>query len=121
MRHWPRHGVLPARQGIHSHNRRAARLAGCAIDIAACISNEQAPAFSRLGAGIQMSPNAMKVLRAIGLEPALRAFAFQPPSQKSREWDTGELHLELEMGAVLEGGMGRPISSCTGATCMPNW
>ncbi len=29
---------------------------------------EQAPAFSRIGAGIQMSPNAMKVLRAIGLE-----------------------------------------------------
>ena len=31
---------------------------------------EQAPEFVRLGAGIQMTPNAMRVLRGIGLEPA---------------------------------------------------
>ena len=31
---------------------------------------EQAPKFVRLGAGIQMSPNAMRVLRGIGLEAA---------------------------------------------------
>ena len=31
---------------------------------------EQAPQFVRLGAGIQMSPNAMRVLRGIGLEAA---------------------------------------------------
>ncbi len=69
---------------------------------------EQAPAFSRLGAGIQMSPNAMKVLRTIGLEPALREIAFQPPSQNSREWDTGETHLVLEMGDKLEQTYGAP-------------
>lgn len=69
---------------------------------------EQAPAFSRLGAGIQMSPNAMKVLRTIGLEPALREIAFQPPAQNSREWDTGDLHLVLEMGDKLEESYGAP-------------
>lgn len=63
---------------------------------------EQAPAFTRLGAGIQVSPNAMKVLRTIGLEPALRDIAFQPPAQNSREWDTGNINLVLEMGEALE-------------------
>lgn len=69
---------------------------------------EQAPEFTRLGAGIQMSPNAMKVLRSIGLESALRDFAFQPPHQHSREWDTGEIHLTLEMGDQLEQTYGAP-------------
>ena len=41
---------------------------------------EQAKGFVRLGAGIQMSPNAMRVLRGIGLEPRIRATAFQPHS-----------------------------------------
>jgi 2-polyprenyl-6-methoxyphenol hydroxylase-like FAD-dependent oxidoreductase len=40
---------------------------------------EQAAAFERLGAGIQMSPNAMHVLRALGLEPLLRQLAFSHP------------------------------------------
>jgi len=69
---------------------------------------EQAAAFSRLGAGIQMSPNAMKVLRYIGVEPAVRNIAFQPPAQKSREWNTGEVHLVLEMGNALEERHGAP-------------
>ena len=33
---------------------------------------EQAKEFQRIGAGIQMSPNAMRVLRALGLEARLR-------------------------------------------------
>ena len=37
---------------------------------------EQASAFARVGAGIQMTPNAMKVLRGLGLEQHLRAIAF---------------------------------------------
>ena len=42
---------------------------------------EQAPRFVRLGAGIQMSPNAMRVLRGIGIEPSIRSTAFQPHSR----------------------------------------
>src|SRR5437879_1456898 len=40
---------------------------------------EQAKQFLRIGAGIQMSPNAMRVLRALGLEPLLREVGFEPP------------------------------------------
>ena len=34
---------------------------------------EQAHQFGRIGAGIQMLPNSMKVLRGIGVEDTLRA------------------------------------------------
>ena len=34
---------------------------------------EQASRFARIGAGIQMMPNSMKVLRQIGIEERLRA------------------------------------------------
>ena len=37
---------------------------------------EQAPRFARIGAGIQMMPNAVKVLREIGVEERLRQVAF---------------------------------------------
>ena len=33
---------------------------------------EQAPRFARIGAGIQMMPNSMKVLRRIGVEERVR-------------------------------------------------
>jgi len=64
---------------------------------------EQANRFARVGAGIQMMPNAMKVLRAIGVEPRLRRAAFQPYSHLNREWDTGEVLRELPMPESLFG------------------
>ena len=69
---------------------------------------EQAPHFVRLGAGIQMSPNAMRVLRGIGLEPPIRATAFQPHSWTNRDWDTGMLSNELPLGADAEAKYGAP-------------
>src|SRR5437016_2951181 len=55
----------------------------------------QAPAFQRIGAGIQMSPNSMRVLRALGLEAELRRLGFQPPGWANRTWDTGELLFDM--------------------------
>ena len=52
---------------------------------------EQACRFARIGAGIQIGCNAMKVLRAFGLEPNLRAAAFYPRSWNNRDFDTGRL------------------------------
>ena len=56
---------------------------------------EQAREFQRIGAGIQMSPNAMRVLRALGLEAQLRRTAFQTPAWVHRVWDSGEYLGEL--------------------------
>jgi len=69
---------------------------------------EQATAFERLGAGIQMSPNAMHVLRALGLEPLLRRLAFEPPAWTHRVWDTGENLGDLSFGAEAERRYGAP-------------
>ena len=64
---------------------------------------EQAPRFARIGAGIQMMPNSMKVLRRIGVEERLRRAAFQPYSHLNREWDTGKVLRELPMPESLFG------------------
>ena len=69
---------------------------------------EQASRFARVGAGIQMTPNAMKVLRRIGAEPALRKIAFQSPAGISREWDSGKITNELKIGAEIEERFGAP-------------
>src|SRR3954467_12475864 len=69
---------------------------------------EQAGRFARVGAGIQMTPNAMKVLRGLGLEAQLREVAFQSPSGVSREWDTGTITNELRMGDEIETRFGAP-------------
>jgi 6-hydroxynicotinate 3-monooxygenase len=69
---------------------------------------EQATQFLRIGAGIQMSPNAMRVLRALGLEPLLRKLAFEPPSWANRVWDSGEHLFELTLGVRAESRYGAP-------------
>ena len=45
---------------------------------------EQAARFGRIGAGIQMMPNSMKVLRGIGIEQRLRQTSFAPYSHLNR-------------------------------------
>jgi salicylate hydroxylase/6-hydroxynicotinate 3-monooxygenase len=64
---------------------------------------EQAARFARIGAGIQMMPNSMKVLRGIGVEDRLREMAFAPFSHLNRIGDTGELIRELPMPESLYG------------------
>lgn len=64
---------------------------------------EQAHAFERIGAGIQMMPNSMKVLRRIGVEDKVKAASFQPYSHLNRVWDTGRVMRELPMPESLFG------------------
>jgi salicylate hydroxylase/6-hydroxynicotinate 3-monooxygenase len=64
---------------------------------------EQAAQFGRVGAGIQMMPNSMKVLRRVGVEEKVRSRAFQPYSHLNREWDTGKILRELPMPEDLFG------------------
>jgi glycine/D-amino acid oxidase-like deaminating enzyme len=69
---------------------------------------EQAHAFARIGAGIQQSPNAVKVLRHLGLEDRLGALAFRPGSSLNRAHDTGEITWERMLGAEVEAKYGAP-------------
>ncbi len=59
---------------------------------------EQAPAFARIGAGIQMSPNAVRVLDGIGIGDRIRETAFEPPHWRNRDFDTGQMSNEHPLG-----------------------
>ncbi len=64
---------------------------------------EQATRFERIGAGIQMMPNSMKVLRKIGIEEMLIKSSFSPYSHLNREWNTGKVLRDLPMPEELFG------------------
>ena len=59
---------------------------------------EQARKFARIGAGIQMTPNAMRVLNGVGIGDIIRAHAFEPPHFRSRDFDTGNLTNDHPLG-----------------------
>jgi salicylate hydroxylase len=52
---------------------------------------EQAGAFGEIGAGIQIGPNAVKVLRALGLESGLERFGAMPEHHVGRSWHSGRV------------------------------
>jgi len=69
---------------------------------------EQAPSFSRIGAGIILSANVMKALRRLGAEDALVKAGIKPHSYISRAWDTGEKMYEIIFDAASEERFGGP-------------
>jgi 6-hydroxynicotinate 3-monooxygenase len=69
---------------------------------------EQATQFARLGAGIQIGCNAMKVLRGLGLEARLRGQSFYPRSWNNRDWRTGEIKFDMIFGESAEQKYGAP-------------
>src|ERR1700743_1518454 len=70
--------------------------------------SEQAPSFSRIGAGIILSANVMKALRRLGAEDALVAAGIKPHSYVSRAWDSGETMYEIVFAADSEQHFGGP-------------
>lgn len=59
---------------------------------------EQAPSFSRLGAGIHLGPNVMKIMRRIGCEDALNAMGSHPDFWYSRDGITAEVMSQIPLG-----------------------
>jgi len=70
---------------------------------------EQATRFARVGAGIQQSPNVMKVHRGLGIEPRLRDIAFAPRSSLNRDALTGATTNEYPLGKDAEDRYGAPF------------
>lgn len=60
---------------------------------------EQAHEISEVGAGLQISPNGFAVLRALGLDAALRVRAVQAEAVCLRDYRRGEV-LRLDLGAL---------------------
>ena len=65
---------------------------------------EQAPEFGRVGADINLTPNAVRALDGLGggVGAAIRETAARPTYRISRTWDSGEETSRLEMGDVAE-------------------
>jgi 6-hydroxynicotinate 3-monooxygenase len=77
--------------------------AGCSVTV-----YEQAPAFSRIGAGIILSANVVKALRPLGVEERLLRAGIQADSFVSRAWDTGEVLYEIRFDKAAEAHFGAP-------------
>ncbi len=69
---------------------------------------EQAEVFTRLGAGIILSPNVTRVLGNLDLVPALKARGIEPDAFLSRDWKTGATLIEMPFGAREEAEYGGP-------------
>jgi 6-hydroxynicotinate 3-monooxygenase len=69
---------------------------------------EQAPTFSRIGAGIILTANATKVLRRLGIENGLIAAGIKSECYISRAWDTGDTLYEIHFDAESEERYGGP-------------
>jgi salicylate hydroxylase len=69
---------------------------------------EQSSHLGEVGAGIQMSANAMKVLDQIGLRPVLEPVAVRPLAFEFRRYDSGEMLHRLPLGDAHEQRHGAP-------------
>lgn len=60
---------------------------------------EQATELKEIGAGLQLSPNVLRALFALGLEDALKAVVAEPVGKEIRLWNTGETWKLFDLGA----------------------
>ena len=69
---------------------------------------EQARGYARVGADVNLTPNAVKALDGLGLGEALRETAARPEFRISRTWDSGTETSRLPMSAAAEEKYGAP-------------
>ncbi|OGA26075.1 MAG: monooxygenase [Betaproteobacteria bacterium RIFCSPLOWO2_02_FULL_67_26] len=61
---------------------------------------EQASELREVGAGVQLSANAIRVLHELGVHDALRALACEASGKEVRLWNTGQTWKLFDLGAV---------------------
>jgi salicylate hydroxylase len=83
----------------------AAALHRAGID---CHIYEQAERLTEVGAGVQVAPNATRLLHRLGLRDRLRAVAVAPTAIEMRRWDDGRLLQRTTLGAECERRFGAP-------------
>ncbi|MDX2527550.1 FAD-dependent monooxygenase [Streptomyces europaeiscabiei] len=79
------------------------RRAGCEVTLV-----EQAPRFTEVGAGIQLAPNATRVLRRLGLLDAVAARSSRPSRLSFRTWSDGGEICGYALGREAEAAFGAP-------------
>lgn len=69
---------------------------------------EQAGALGEIGAGIQISPNGVRVLAALGLMDDILAIAAEPAGKRIRLWSTGQEWKLFDLGSLSRQRYGYP-------------
>jgi 2-polyprenyl-6-methoxyphenol hydroxylase-like FAD-dependent oxidoreductase len=92
-------GGLAAALGLAGHGR-AVRLF------------EQAQAFEEVGAGLQMSPNGVAALRALGAWEAVEPSCVIPSEIHMRDGRSGALLQRIRLGKAFENRFGAPYRVC---------
>jgi salicylate hydroxylase len=69
---------------------------------------ERAAELGEVGAGLQLGPNAVKVLRGLGIFEALRPLAFEPSDIVSLAWDDAHLRFREPLKATAAAKFGAP-------------
>ena len=70
--------------------------------------DQQATNYNRVGADINLTPNAVRALDSLSVGPALRETVVRPTHRISRTWDSGEETSRLEMAEAAEQKYGAP-------------
>jgi len=69
---------------------------------------EQAPRISEIGAGIQIGPNASRLLHRLGLRAAMDRIGVFPQAVNQRRWDDGRTLQRAPVGKLVEETFGAP-------------
>jgi len=69
---------------------------------------EQASRLSEVGAGINIGPNASRILHRLGIAEELKKSGIKPVSFDQRRWDDGRLLLRSPLGEEVEAAFGAP-------------
>src|SRR5262249_37665031 len=74
---------------------------------------EQARALGEVGAGINIGPNASRILHRLGLAERLGKTGVKPATFDQRRWDDGRILLRSPLGEAIETAFGAPrIPGC---------
>jgi salicylate hydroxylase len=69
---------------------------------------EQAKALTEVGAGVQISPNASRILHRLGLAEELARLGVKPLAWHQRRWDDGRTLLRTPLAEAMEVAFGFP-------------
>ena len=81
----------------------ALRQAGCDVHV-----YEQAPELTEVGGGINMGPNAVRVLQRLGVSPALDSIGVRPTFTWQRRWQDGRTLQQAPLNPLCEQLYGAP-------------
>jgi salicylate hydroxylase len=70
--------------------------------------HEQAPVLEEIGAGIQLSPNATRILTSLGLEELLRPHIFEPQAIEIRDARSARVLAAIPLGDTARRRYGAP-------------